>query len=292
MKRKMLIEKFARELKTLAPEVRGAMMNMGPLGVKIWRSMGTVMMSAIMLYTAPNTGHSGWTLREVRRKNSPSIRALRERIHRDIAGDDMWGDLPVAKAHRVKGKVFPVRSKIMNRSNKLGAFGMVVPVKSVKGIEYQDPENILSRSNTRFVEGRGSNRRRLARGKPHLVFVRRSALKAAIKKRQKMAGYLLSGWSRGSAYFRNGSAESGFHPELGGPGGINVRRERVWGIPDVKLIATVFNAVEFVGRVNRVGRDVMENKRWQETCLIMWRNHAKAMNKALRKMRFWGEMMV
>ena len=178
------------------------------------RLSGVVYANALRTLTPPHG--VGATMQNTQKAKNAGILRLRERIAEDIMGgpeptfarpvrraDGSWMALD-AQGHYTEGS---------------GHFGFVVPTVSKFGdsvVPMEKPEPLLSGS--RWYRRKGSMRRfPHAHQGPH--FVTAASLRALVKKKQKMAGFTISGWYHGWRFFSTAqNAPTGFFPALGGPG--------------------------------------------------------------------------
>lgn len=175
---------------------------------------GTVYANALRTLTPPHG--DGATLASTARKNSKGITKLRERIAEDIMG----GPTPTfaRPVRRYDGNWMAFDSS-GHYTEGNGNFGLVVPTVKKFGkaaVPMEDPARIIK--DGYFRRRRGAMRRiRQKHDGPH--FVTASALRALVRRKQKLAGYSISGWAHGARLFSTAkNIPGGFFASLGGAG--------------------------------------------------------------------------
>ena len=182
--------------------------------VQCVKMTGTIYANALRTLTPPHG--NGSTLKDTAKKKSKGILKLHKRIAEDIMGGTAtpYGRPVLAKDGR--WLAFDTEGRYTSGG---GHFGFVVPTRDTFNgtrVPFVDPEQVLASS--RWYKVRGSYRRYPA-APQGINFVRAGALKSAVAKRLKRAGFTISGWAPGARYFATGAnIAKGFFEGLGGRG--------------------------------------------------------------------------
>lgn len=210
--------------------------------------MGKIATNTLLQHTPPNNQTSS----NVRKKRSSGIAQLERKIAYDMLG--ATGTPPVAMPLYCKEEKrwsFHLPSKTMwSPLGLLLVRGQVAKVGKQR-VPYTRVASWM-KSSTR-VRRHKNRAARVQTGSFTPQFVKQSQLNAAVKRKQKMAGYMLSGWAPAARVFSQGKAglAPGYHAKLGAPGGGSV----VMHGDDV--IVKMWNGVQYAPiRANRANRDV------------------------------------
>lgn len=183
------------------------------------KQSGAVYAAALRTVTPPHG--TGAKMADTAKKDSIGIRKLKQRIAVDIrgAGDSSYGVTPVRSGN---GRWLAFKDGHYTEGG--GNFGLVVPkfisFTGADGKKYPVPFVKPADVHKRrvFYTRRGA-KRAMPVNPGGVYFVRKTELDRYVAKKQKMAGFTISGWAEGARFFGTGKTiRAGFFGSLGGYG--------------------------------------------------------------------------
>lgn len=182
------------------------------------RTFGTFFARLLAATTPPNRW---WRSPKVlRSQKNEDIKILRERISWNISGQtnpaEIEGFAQPVPYRNLPGQWLALDPQTRKPVKPRGFFGIVVPISWKKVRGQKIPETSPEQA---YAGGRWDGKKVIGLQRKKIKFVRKNALKAFVKKRQKDAGRLISGWAPGARVFAIGAnIEPGFFESLRGKG--------------------------------------------------------------------------
>lgn len=224
---------------------------------KALKSQGILFAAALRTVTPPHG--DGAKMATTKNKSSVGINKLKERIAVDIrgAGDSSYGVTPV-RSWNGRWLAF----KDGHYTDGGGNFGLVVPkVTSFTGadgkkypVPFVKPAEVHQR---RVFHTRRGAKRAMHVNPGGVYFVRKTELDRYVAKKQKMAGFTISGWRFGAKLFATGKTiDGGFFMKLRGRGNAGDSSEKHPMHADLYD----YNAMEYYGFMENGELDKFKGK--------------------------------
>lgn len=240
---------------------------------KAIKAAGTIYVRAAASYTPPfRLDGEEYSNMRLRTQTHPDITQLRRAICKNIIGVERNWELPeaIAQEYRKLPGQWLALAPGGKSAMKLGPFGFVVPLnyrdKKGKAVPVVDPAQV-------FATARWDGHK-MAPPQWKIRFVRKTKLEALVKRQQKQAGKLISGWAPAARVFAEGkNIAKGFFEKLGGKGFGKIYTDKKGVSRGIMINRQAYNeklAQVMAARLNFIESRTKEARRVQIRNIAKW----------------------
>lgn len=244
------------------------------------KAFGTIYVRQMAASTPPHPWGTGPAA--LSSKGHEDIKSLHRRIAQDIAGVDSPAQVQ-AFAYPVPSKKWPGSWMAIDTATKRpakprGNFGIVVPTSWARVRKQVVPE---STPEAAFEGARWQRGHKKPAGRARRHFVRRAKLAAFIRKQQKHAGKLISGWAPAARVFATGkNIAPGFFEHHGGKGFGRIYKNKGEPMEGIATNRMPYSALQGADIKKRIPR-VLKNARG--ACQVQMENIRKWYQRQAKK---------
>lgn len=245
------------------------------------KAFGTIYANAMASATPPHTAKG---TPATATKGHADIKKLKQIISLNIAGvEDPRQIKPTAKPvpyRKLAGAWMAIDPETKKPIKTRSPFGFIVPT-SWRRVRGQNPPETDPAAVYATARWRG---KKMVPAKFKKVFVRKNKLAALVKKQQKEAGKLISGWAHGARVFATGKRIApGFFAELGGKGWARIFKDKKGQARAIMVNRQAYNERQsklIISRMPYVVKRTKAARAVQVKAIVEW--YVKQSQKALK----------